>query len=593
MPNPTSCSITAILSNGDTIHESISEFPCTIGRCEDNGLVIPDVSISSHHAALVFSPDGVLSIEDRQSTNGMYLGIQKVQTLIIDKHLDLLLGKVRLTIDPLYPPQEKEIKPNLPLAMKQEGISGIICPHCWHRFEISDFLFIARHQSLVGDPILGPEAQQRFLPSKFTPEGNAIDAMGMSCPDMACPHCHLRIPRATKEMPPLFLSIVGATASGKTYFLTSMIWELRNLLSKDFALSFTDTDAVNNQMINDYEETVFLNPDQATPIALKKTELQGDLYNQIQLNDMLINLPCPFMFSISPAEHHPHFKDRAAELSRTLVLYDNAGEHFEPGMEQADNPTTQHLLHSDSFFFLFDPTKDVRFRKKITDSSDYQLSLMARSQRQEIILTEMINRIRKFSGLRSDTRVFKSLIIVVTKSDIWQKLLDIDLPEVPWEWNFDSNVCELDMEVLKNVSFSLRTLLEDTCPELVTTAESFSQNVIYLPNSALGHSPERNEQTGFIGIKPADVAPFWVAVPFLYYLWERGFISAKVSESARPALPAGHEYLEQLQYKRLGELFLVKIPGESQPIRVPLSYAGFRLHCPGTKYWFTIPEIEE
>ena len=107
----------------------------------------------------------------------------------------------------------------------------IICPHCWHKFDVEDFLYIARHQDLVGDSVLGPEAQQRFLPSKFTPEGHAIDSAGLSCPDMACPRCHLRIPRAAAEMPPLFASIVGAPASGKSYFLTSMMWELRKQMT--------------------------------------------------------------------------------------------------------------------------------------------------------------------------------------------------------------------------------------------------------------------------------------------------------------------------------------------------------------------------
>ena len=86
---------------------------------------------------------------------------------------------------------------------------GIVCPHCWHRFDVEEFLFIARHQSLVGDPVLGADAQQRFLPSRFTPEGNAIDSAGTSCPDMACPRCHLRIPQPASEMPPLFLSSPG------------------------------------------------------------------------------------------------------------------------------------------------------------------------------------------------------------------------------------------------------------------------------------------------------------------------------------------------------------------------------------------------
>ncbi len=36
-------------------------------------------------------------------------------------------------------------------------------------------------------------------------------------------------PAPMMEMEPLFLSILGAPASGKSYFLTAMTWQLRRL----------------------------------------------------------------------------------------------------------------------------------------------------------------------------------------------------------------------------------------------------------------------------------------------------------------------------------------------------------------------------
>ncbi len=470
-----------------------------------------------------------------------------------------------------------------PEPQKPPARRGIVCPHCWHRFDVEEFLFIARHQGLVGDPVLGADAQQRFLPSRFTPEGNAIDSEGMSCPDMACPRCHLRIPQPASEMPPLFLSIVGATASGKSYFLTSMTWELRNALSRNFAVSFTDTDAINNQILNDFEETIFLNSESDELVALRKTELQGELYNQVLLDGMLINLPKPFMFSITPAEHHPDYEEVRERTSRTLVLYDNAGEHFEPGMDSVDNPTTQHLLHSDTIFFLFDPTKDVRFRRRIRGSEDPQLARGARVQRQEIILTEMINRIKKYSGMRAGAKTAKTLIIVVAKSDVWIDQLNAEVTPAPWQWEPRFHTCALDIDAIKNVSFALRSLLEDVCPEVVSTAESFAGDVLYLPNSALGGSPELSEDTGMLGIRPQEVTPFWVSVPMLYFFYEWGFI---------PALPKGRRPERDtvaVEYKVSGDLAFVKLPGQEKPLQVPVCYMGTRLRCPNTGMWFDLP----
>ena len=483
---------------------------------------------------------------------------------------------------PRKPRARAKPKSGRPEPARPSPRRGIVCPHCWHRFDVEEFLFIARHQSLVGDPVLGADAQQRFLPSRFTPEGNAVDSEGMSCPDMACPRCHLRIPQPASEMPPLFLSIVGATASGKSYFLTSLTWEMRNTLSKNFAISFTDTDAINNQILNDFEETIFLNSDGDELVALRKTELQGELYNQVLLDGMLINLPKPFMFSVTPAEHHPDYEEVRERTSRTLVLYDNAGEHFEPGMDSVDNPTTQHLLHSDTIFFLFDPTKDVRFRRKIS-SEDPQLAKGARVQRQEIILTEMINRIKKYSGMRAGAKTAKTLMIVVAKSDVWLDLLNTEVPREPWEWVPKYHTCALDLDAIMNVSFAVRSLLEDICPELVSTAESFAGDVIYLPNSALGRSPELSPETGMIGIRPEDVQPLWGSVPMLYFFYERGFVPAipKARRKARETVP--------VECKVSGDVVFVTLPGQQKPLQVPVSHAGAVLRCPRTGQWFELP----
>jgi len=460
----------------------------------------------------------------------------------------------------------------------------IICPHCWHKFAIEDFLFIARHQSLIGDSVLGEEAQQRFFPSRFTPEGNAIDSAGTSCPDMACPHCHLRIPKPATEMPPLFISVVGATASGKSYFLTSMLWELRNALARNFAISFTDADAINNQIVNEFEETLFLNSEADELVALRKTELQGELYNQVMLDGMIINLPKPFMFSITPAEHHPHYRDVCHKMSRTLVLYDNAGEHFEPGMDLVDNPTTQHLLHSDIIFFIFDPTKDVRFRNRLKGVNDPQLFKGARVQRQETILTEMINRIKKYSGMRTSAKSAKTLILIVAKCDVWQQLLTQKLTSDPWKWDIDLNTCVLDTNTIKNVSFNIRALLEDICPEVVSTAESFAGEVIYLPNSALGHSPELSEDTGMIGVRPENINPIWGSVPMLYFFNERGFIP-----TMRPQMHQPVETVE-IHCQFSGDIAFVMLPNQEKPLQIPISYSGCTLQCPKTGMWFKMPE---
>ena len=106
-----------------------------------------------------------------------------------------------------------EIHPNGPAGPKL--LRQITCPHCWAHFSPEEVLWISEHVDLLGDPILGPEQQQRFLPSRYTVEGDAIDARSMTCRELACPRCHLAIPRAMLELEPLFLSILGAPATAR------------------------------------------------------------------------------------------------------------------------------------------------------------------------------------------------------------------------------------------------------------------------------------------------------------------------------------------------------------------------------------------
>jgi hypothetical protein len=364
----------------------------------------------------------------------------------------------------------------------------INCPHCWHQFHPEQILWVSQHAELTGDPVLGPEAPARFLPTRFTVTGQAIDARGMACQQLACPRCHLILPRALIETEPLIVSIVGVPASGKSYFLTCLTWELRRLLPSRFHITFTDVDTVSNRHLNEYEETLFLQADPNQLVALRKTELQGDLYESIRLGQQVISLPRPFLFSVKAGEWHPASRS-GRNFDRIVCLYDNAGEHFQPGMDSVSSPVTQHLAKSRVLMFLYDPTQDPRFRERCRSvSNDPQFHAAGRSQRQETILTEAAARIRRYAGLGSNKKYDRPLMIVVPKMDAWQSLLDEPVPPEPLAPNKDGWV--VDVELVEKVSQKLRQLLQRLTPEFVAAAENFAEHVVYIPVSALGRAPE-------------------------------------------------------------------------------------------------------
>ena len=162
----------------------------------------------------------------------------------------------------------------------QDGANmWLVCPHCWKRFERTQINYISRHIDLIGDPVLGEDAQTRFLPINFSPHGLAIDAKGLECPEMACPYCHLKIPDSLLQLPCSFFSIVGTPSSGKSYFLTTMLWQIRKFLPKYLEFNLADADSSFNSVVNNYEMLLFQSKDPSQLVALPKTELQGSDYS--------------------------------------------------------------------------------------------------------------------------------------------------------------------------------------------------------------------------------------------------------------------------------------------------------------------------
>lgn len=387
-------------------------------------------------------------------------------------------------------------------------------------------MWVSAHPQLLGDPKLGSDHQRRFLPARFTVEGNALDSQGMACQELACPRCHLSVPRALLEMPPLFLSIAGTPSCGKSYFLASMTWQLRRRLPKYFAMSFGDADPVSNKLLNHYEEEQFFNADRDRLVKLAKTEEQGDLYDTVRYGDQVVTYPRPFLFSLRPDEKHPS-RGEARKISRVLCLYDNAGESFEPGKDTAANPVTRHLARSQVLLFCFDPTQDPRFRDACRGrTADPQMTDAPVTSRQETVLHEIADRVRKHTGLTHDQKHKRPLVVIVTKYDAWWPLLGEERLASPWVRSSRHNLWALEMAHLEDISRRVRELLWKHSPEIVSAAAGFAENVMFVPVSATGRGPQRDAATGALGVRPRDIKPMWAEVPLLLALakWGGGMI---------------------------------------------------------------------
>ncbi len=405
-------------------------------------------------------------------------------------------------------------------------LDKIVCPNCWSTFAPSEMLWISSSPELIGDFRLGEMEHERFLPTRFDIYGRAVDRKGETCQAVACPFCHLGIPFPVLEMSSYFISIVGAPASGKSYFLAAMTWLLRKTLPQKFCVNIMDADPQMNIRLQEYESAQFLNDDENAVVKIEKTEEQGDLYNTIQMGDQRITYPQPFIFSLAPLPEHRNAA-HSRRISTSLCLYDNAGESYLPvrDSDRSTLPVTRHLGKSNCIFFLYDPLQDNRFRTLCRSvSNDPQLrddvsdAFRKSPLRQEMILAEMIKRTRAYRNMTSTEKYHNPVVIVVTKLDAWGKLLPQCDFKPPWAPIQNSPMMVLRRDKIQKVSDALRQFLLKHTPEIVGTIEHFASDVTYIPISATGISPVIDEQTKESGFRSKDVKPIWAEIPILYAL---------------------------------------------------------------------------
>lgn len=391
----------------------------------------------------------------------------------------------------------------LSVPLLPESAHAVTCPLCWLKFDVGDAMSIAVHESLRGDPILGSEEMLRFLPTSFNEDGVPLDPAGMPAPDIACPHCRRRLPPGYLELDNRIFSIVGAPSAGKSYYLSVLIKELQGSLYRNFGITLKDLDPSGNVLLTQMKNRLFSakRPEDA---ILAKTALEGAMYERYPRFGKMVALPKPFTYSLS--------EDGKPETS--IIFYDNAGEHFEPGLDIEESPGAMHVASSSAIFFLFDPVSNRNFKRLIGQHPDPQLNIGGRIDQQDTILSEMEVRIKRILSVEPSKRIDTPIAIILGKCDIWRNLLKENL-ENPIKDGY------LDLSIVDSNSEKFRRFMLSIDPSIPSGAQTISSNVRFFALSALGHSPEMltlGECAGKIAPIPEKLNPIDVDIPTIWAL---------------------------------------------------------------------------
>ena len=136
--------------------------------------------------------------------------------------------------------------------------------------------------------------------------------------------------------------------------------------------------------------------------------------------------------------------------------------------------------------------------------------------------------------MREDELHQRPLVIVVTKWDSWEALLPGVTRDDPYINSPNMSTKALDGDRIEAVSKQLGDLLRKHTPEIVAAAEGFAQQLTFVPVSATGQAPEVDALTGTLGVRPRDIAPYWVEIPILHAIsrWCPGLIGMRNAQTS-------------------------------------------------------------
>lgn len=393
-----------------------------------------------------------------------------------------------------------------PESIQQQAPRELRCPSCWLTFKPEERLSIATHPELLGDPVLGEDEMLRFLPQSYDATHTfPLDSCGSPCTDRACPHCRLKLPPFFESTHQHIFSLVGVPAAGKTHYLATLVAELEKEFPREFGMPFRDADPTMNEPLSELKDRLF-NARTPQDAYLGKTQLRGNLYQQVWRHGVFANVPRPFIYNLSKSNE-----------THSIVLYDNAGEDFQPGSNSEYTPGSLHMAVADAILFLFDPTANPGFRTLLKDNQDPQIrNNLYRPGRQAILLAESEMRLRTKLNLPPSEKMNVPMAVIIGKCDTWAHLLGPEalLPAT-------RNGMFMPEHININ-SARLRQFLFNVAPHICANAEAISSNVRYFAASALGSSPVefRDEASGTTLIGPAsgEIHPFRVTEPLLWAL---------------------------------------------------------------------------
>jgi len=301
-----------------------------------------------------------------------------------------------------------------------------------------------------------------------------------------CPFCHNDIPQSAGFAPSTIISVVGATQSGKSVFLTSLIHTLKTVTPHNFPIFCTP---INNEMGRKF-----------------KLEYEDPL-----INDGLLLEPTqkekqqePLIFTFSFAD------GEKPEIN--LAFFDVAGEGIVDTAYM--DIYAAHIRNSSGILFLVDPLQFRSVGRKIMLKNDLDYDLRFADEPAEVLSGLVEDYIYKQGGGISDIPT----AVVLTKTDLLENLQD-DGEYVRKNSHLFKNYTHkgyFNVSEFYNIDGETDEFIALVDPNFRNALKRRFYNLGFFAVSALGSKPD--------GQRVASFAPVRVDEPLLWILYRLGYI---------------------------------------------------------------------
>jgi len=405
------------------------------------------------------------------------------------------------------------------IQSKQDKAYEIVCLHCFKNFPHSRVLFRALlsldeegyraqrdrvldeyrekfHMDSAGalpvilDPGDFSESSKRYTRNVLSGLKDAYDNWTAR---RLCPHCHNELPKNAGHSPATIISFVGASQSGKSVFMTSLVHALKTSTARNFNIFCSPINHEMSRRFKDlYEDPLIENNRLLAPTQMERQQE-------------------PFIFTFSFADGN------RPEIN--IAFFDIAGE----GMVDSGylEIYASHIRNSSGIMFMVDPMQFRALGRKIQLKNKLDYDLRSSEEPVDVLGGLVDNYISKETSSMS----MIPTAVVLTKTDLLEALRPDGEYISPNSHMFTNHVHNgfFDLTAFDNINGEVDDFIAEVDPNFRNALKRRFGDMGFFAVSALGSAPDGKSR------RVASFSPVRVEEPFLWLLYKLGYIEGRQS----------------------------------------------------------------